>query len=215
MISCGSKSTSAPAASAIVETAKQPFFKISLAQWSLHKTFFGDALSEGFGGFVKALQTDPDSLLRGSEDPVNFPSMAKNQFGIDAVEYVNTFYFSKARNTSFWQEMKQRCDDEGVESVLIMCDALGDLGNTNDGERIKAVENHHPWVDNAKVLGCHAIRVNAAGQGTAEEVKQAAVDGLGRLVEYGAQNDISIIVEKPRRIFIKWRMARIRNGRSQ
>lgn len=193
--SCGNKSKATAPSTPNEASNGRPFFKISLAQWSLHKTFFGDALKNGFGAFVQTLQTDPDALLRGTEDPVNFPAISKNRFGIDAVEYVNTFYFSKARDLAFWKEMKKRCDDEGVRSVLIMCDALGDLGNLDEAARIQAVENHYPWVDNAKSLGCHAIRVNAAGQGTAEEVMTAAVDGLGRLTEYGAQNEINIIVE--------------------
>jgi sugar phosphate isomerase/epimerase len=177
------------------EKIKDMFFDISLAQWSLHKSFFGDSLSNGFGPFIQGLQNDPDSLLRGGLNPADFPLIAKREYGIDAVEYVNTFYFSKAKNMEFWKGMKEKCDSEGVKSVLIMCDALGDLGDTNDSKRAEAVTNHHPWVDIANYLGCHAIRVNAAGSGTAEEVKDAAVQGLGALTEYGSKNGISIIVE--------------------
>ena len=183
----------------VVETAKtmakQPFFKISLAQWSLHKSFFGDSLQGGFGAFAKALQTDPESLLRGKLNPMDFPQIARKQFEVDAIEFVNTFYFNKARNMEFLKDLKGRCDGEGVQPVLIMCDALGDLGELDDQKRKAAVENHHQWVDAAKFLGCHSIRVNAAGKGTAEEVMAAAVDGLGTLTEYGKANGINIIVE--------------------
>ncbi len=191
----GKYKTTTSSNSAALNFDKKPFFKISLAQWSLHKSFFGDILKNGFGPFVKALQTDPDSLLQGELDPMDFPTIAKRKFGIDAVEFVNTFYFTKARNMKYLKELKDRCDSEGVKAVLIMCDALGDLGNLNNEKRKEAVINHQPWVDAANYLGCHAIRVNAAGEGTAHEVKSAAVDGLGSLTEYGAQNDISIIVE--------------------
>jgi sugar phosphate isomerase/epimerase len=168
------------------------FFKISLAQWSLHKSFFGKV---NFSTFGKALQSDPDSVLQGKLDPIDFPTIARQQFNIDAVEFVNTFYFSKAKNKKYLKDLKGRCKSEGVQPVLIMCDALGDLGDLNDAMRKKAVENHYPWVDAAKYLGCHSIRVNAAGKGTAEEVKSAAVDGLGSLTEYGKKNGINIIVE--------------------
>lgn len=178
-----------------MEIEKQPFFKISLAQWSLHRSFFGDALKNGFGEFVKNLHADPESLLRGELDPMDFPSIARNQFGVDAIEYVNTFYFNKAKDTDFLREMKNRCDSEGVQSVLIMCDALGNLGDLDASKRKTAVENHYQWVEAAKYLGCHAIRVNAAGDGTAEEVKDAAVQGLGALSEFGGSNGINIIVE--------------------
>ena len=177
------------------ELIKEPFFKISLAQWSLHKSFFGDALKGGFNDFFQMLMTDPESALQGNLDPMDFPSIAKNQFGIDAIEFVNTFYFNKARDKAFLKDMKDRCDSEGVQPVLIMCDALGDLGDGDKAKRAAAVTNHHQWVDAAKYLGCHAIRVNAAGKGSAEEVMDAAVQGLGSLSEYGKANGIGIIVE--------------------
>ncbi|MCO6478792.1 MAG: TIM barrel protein [Phaeodactylibacter sp.] len=171
------------------------FFKISLAQWSLHKSFFGPGRDGGWEAFSKALQTDPDSVLQGPLDPIDFPSIARNKFGIDAVEYVNTFYFGKAKNMDYLKELKKRCDSEGVRSLLIMCDSLGNLGDTDEAQRRQAVEKHYPWVDAAKFLGCHSIRVNAAGSGTMQEVGQAATDGLGRLSEYAAKDGINVIVE--------------------
>jgi sugar phosphate isomerase/epimerase len=61
--------------------------------------------------------------------------------------------------------------------------------------RQKAVENHYKWVDAAKYLGCITIRVNAHGEGSKEDVQKAAVEGLGRLGEYGEKAGINIIVE--------------------
>jgi sugar phosphate isomerase/epimerase len=151
---------------------KPLFFKISLAEWSLHKMIFAKEL-----------------------DPLNFPLKAKNDFGIDAVEYVSIFYKDKAKNTAYLTELKKRCEDNGVTSVLIMVDAEGNLGDTDVKKRVQAVENHYKWVEAAKFLGCHTIRVNAYGEGTAEEVKQAAIDGLSKLTEFGIKNEINIVVE--------------------
>ncbi len=194
----GSKPTDESQNEAPVATAVSVdplFFKISLAQWSLHNGFFGDALDKGWPVFNEALVKDPQSILRGDLDPLNFPAIAKNEFGIDAVEYVNIFFYDKGKDQQYLNKLKQRCEDNGVSSLLIMCDRLGDLGETNDELRRTAVENHYPWVEAAKFLGCHSIRVNAAGSGTAAEVQQAAIDGLGRLSEYGAEAGINIIVE--------------------
>lgn len=176
------------------EASVDLFFSISLAQWSLHKSFFGDGL-KSWEHFGKLWAEHPDKVLQGKLDPVNFPTIAKRDFGIEAVEYVNVFYFSKKDDKQFWQDMRKQCDEQGVKSLLIMCDREGNLGDTDEAARITAVENHYGWVDAAKILGCHAIRVNAAGQGTAEEVKTAAIDGLGRLAAYGQENGISVIVE--------------------
>lgn len=148
------------------------FFKISLAQWSLHRSF-------------------NDNRLEAEE----FPAIAREQFNIDAVEYVNSLYAKYATNSKFWTELKQRAMDHGVRSLLIMVDDEGDLGNPNDKQRKKAVENHYKWVDNAKILGCHSIRINGFGDGNKEEVGNALVDGMGSLGEYAAKMDINVVIE--------------------
>ncbi|MEM0994108.1 MAG: TIM barrel protein, partial [Bacteroidota bacterium] len=101
----------------------------------------------------------------------------------------------KAEDMNYLKQMKTRAADNGVTSLLIMIDREGGLGDTDEKQRTKAVENHYKWVDAAKFLGCHSIRVNAYGEGTAEEVAQAAVDGLGRVSEYAKNADINVIVE--------------------
>jgi len=147
------------------------FFKISLAQWSLNRGF-----------------------RNGELDPLNFAKIAKEDFDIQAIEYVSQLFSDKA-DDAYIKELKKRAADQGVESVLIMVDREGNLGATDDTERKQAVENHYKWVEAAKELGCHSIRVNAAGQGTAEEVKSAAIDGLGSLTEFADDYAINVIVE--------------------
>ncbi len=148
------------------------FFKISLAEWSLNKPLFSGELKN-----------------------LDFPAKAKNDFGIDAVEYVNQFFKDKAEDTAYLTELKTRCSDLGVTNVLIMIDGEGSLGDQDANKRNQAIENHYKWVDAAKFLGCHSIRVNAAGNGTYEEVQKAAIDSLGTLSEYGEKAGIGIIVE--------------------
>lgn len=148
------------------------FFDISLAEWSLHKTLF-----------------------EGKLDNLDFPKTAAETFDIHAVEYVNQFFKDKARDNAYLSDLNQRAADYGVKNVMIMIDGEGPLGSTDDKERTQAVENHYKWVEAAKFLGCHAVRVNAAGKGTPDEVKAAAIDGLGRLSEFAAQHDINVIVE--------------------
>jgi sugar phosphate isomerase/epimerase len=153
---------------------KDPPFKISLAQWSLNKALFGRKL-----------------------DHLDFAKTAKREFGIDAVEYVNQFFMDKARNESYLADMKKRAADEGVTNVLIMCDNEGDLGDSNEQARSKAVENHYKWVEAARYLGCHSIRVNARSNArlSYDEQMKLAADGLRRLTEFGAKHEINVIVE--------------------
>jgi sugar phosphate isomerase/epimerase len=146
--------------------------KISLAQWSLNRAFFG-----------------------GDLDPEDFAAIAMNTYGIDAVEYVSAFYVDSVLDESFWKGLKARASDAGVRSLLIMVDDEGDLGAADDAVRRRAVENHHKWVDAARILDCHSIRVNAFGDPERETFRQAMVDGMGRLAEYAAAQDLNILIE--------------------
>ncbi len=170
-----------------------PDFQISLAQWSLHKTYFGGSITD-WQEFGRLLMEDPDALLQGDIDPVDFPEVAAG-YGINCIELVNTFYFSKATDMAYWEQFKKNCEEAEVTVGLIMCDALGNLGDADPEVRMATVENHKPWVDVAAFLGAKTIRVNAAGEGTAEEVAANAVDGLAKLGEYGATKGINVVVE--------------------
>lgn len=161
-------------------------FEISLAQWSLHR-----------------------SLYSGELDHLDFAKISKINFGIDAIEYVNSFFFEKAEDKSYLREMKNRADDYGVKSLLIMCDNEGSLGDPDNQKRQKAVENHYKWHEAAKYLGCHSIRVNAylteslhglevgdyTKTGSYENQVSLAADGLRRLTEFGANLGMNTIVE--------------------
>lgn len=163
------KNDSAPAAPAAPQA---PWFEISLAQWSLHKTLFEKKM-----------------------DNLDFPAVAKNTYGISIVEYVNQFFKDKAKDEKYLAELLKRCGDNGIKNHLIMIDGEGGLGELDDKKRKEAVENHYKWIDAAKYLGCATIRVNAFGTGTREEVSKAAIDGLGRVGEYGQKVGINVIVE--------------------
>ncbi len=194
-MSCGLFLSSCNSASEEETSTEQtPELNISLAQWSLHKSFFGDALNGNWQEFGRLLMENPDSLLQGSLNPVDFPAIAAS-YGVNTIELVNTFYFSKANDMEFWADFKKRCDDAGVSVGLIMCDALGNLGDADSVARQKAVENHHAWVDIAKFLGAETIRVNAAGEGTAEKVAANAAQGLKTLGQYAASKGINVVVE--------------------
>ena len=164
-------STVAPALLA-QNPAPKPALKISLAEWSFHKALFGNKMSN-----------------------LDFPVVARQQFGIGVVEYVNQFFKDKAQDQPYLRELLGRCHDQGVTNHLIMIDGEGDLGSSNESERTKAVENHFKWVDAAHYLGCRTIRVNAFGKGSAEQVQQAAAVSLSQLGEYAQKAGLNVIVE--------------------
>ncbi len=151
---------------------KDLFFDISLAEWSLHKALFAKKITN-----------------------LDFPGIARKEFDIGIVEYVNQFFKDKAEDKKYLDELLARCKDNDVKNHLIMIDGEGGLGELDANKRNKAVENHYKWVEAAKYLGCKTIRVNAQGTGTAQEVADASVQGLSKLGEFAAKSDINVIVE--------------------
>ena len=148
-------------------------FKISLAQWSVHK-----------------------ALQKKELDHLDFARKAAESFGIHAVEYVNAFFKDKAEDTAYLNQMNQRAKDFDVKQLLIMIDDEGGLAEPDEKLRSQAVSNHHKWVHAAKHLGCHSIRVNLHGHTTDKIVlHQAAVDGLGALATYASSHQLNVIVE--------------------
>ncbi|MBL9135919.1 MAG: sugar phosphate isomerase/epimerase [Verrucomicrobiales bacterium] len=149
-------------------------FRISLAEWSLHKALFAKQL-----------------------DHMDFPRVAKLDYGIQGIELVNQFFKDKAEDKSYLAAFKQRAVDLNVIVLLIMIDGEGALGDPDEKKRLKAVENHYRWAEAAKSLGCHSIRVNAEtnSQGSFEEQQDRAADGLRRLSEFAGDRGLNVIVE--------------------
>ena len=161
------------------EENAEPFFKLSLAQWSLNKPIFA-----------------------GELDPIDFAEKA-NEMGFEGIEYVSSFYgqrISEANNPEEAMQkvldtLKAKSEEFDVENVLIMVDGEGELASPNQAEREKAVENHKKWVDAANFLGAHSIRVNLFGSEEPEEWKASAAKGLKALSEYAAGKNVNVLVE--------------------
>lgn len=150
---------------------KKLLFEISLAQWTINK-----------------------DIRSGKIDNLDFAKVASDH-GIFALEYVNQFFMDKAKDEAYLAEMKKRASDLGVKSLMIMCDREGNIGDPDAAKRKQTVENHRKWIDAAKFLGCHSIRVNAGSSGTWDEQVKLAADGLAQLTEFGAAQEMNVIVE--------------------
>ena len=151
--------------------AADPLYKISLAEWSINKPLFG-----------------------GQMQHLDFAKIAKGA-GIDAIEYVNQFFKDKAKDAAYLREMNTRASGEGVTQVLIMCDGEGNLGDPDPAKRQTAVENHYKWVEAAKTLGCHTIRVNGYSSGTPDEQMKLVADGMRKLAEFADKHAINVVIE--------------------
>jgi sugar phosphate isomerase/epimerase len=153
-------------------SGQTPNFKISLAEWSFHNALWKNVMTN-----------------------LDFPRIAKTKYNLDAVEYVSTFFKGKGEDTQYLTSLKDSCTKYGVKSLLIMVDGEGNLADTSASVRQKAIENHYKWVKAAQFLGCHSIRVNAAGKGTMGQMQAAAIDALTKLSDYAAKYNVNVIVE--------------------
>jgi sugar phosphate isomerase/epimerase len=148
-----------------------PLFELSLAQWSNHRA------------------------LQGGLSNLDWISTARAKYEVSALEFVNSFFKDHACDWDYLGEMKLRALDGGVKLLLIMVDGEGSLAAADEAERRRAIENHRRWVVAASYLGCHSIRVNAAGSGDELEMQERAAASLVELASYGDQYDVNVIVE--------------------
>ncbi len=163
----------------ISKKEQTPFFKLSLAQWSLHK-----------------------AIKSGDLSPLDFAQKAK-ELGFEGVEYVSQLYTEELKKDAdpkiamqqLLDVLKSKSETYNIQNLIIMVDHEGDLAVTDEEERNNTVEKHKKWVDAAQFLGCHSIRVNLFGTNDPEKWVGVAVDGLTKLSKYAATKNINVIVE--------------------
>src|SRR5690242_19539487 len=84
-LSLGSWRLAAAAGSGQPAAGKIGDFKISLAKWSLHKALFAKQISN-----------------------LDFPKIAREDYGIDGVEFVNQFFKDKSQDSAYLKDLKTR-----------------------------------------------------------------------------------------------------------
>lgn len=155
-------------------------FGISLAFWSLHRTV---------------------GRKEGQTPAVDVPRIAKNEYGIDAIELVNHMLASDEK--PYLDEFAKTAAAENVKILLIMVDGQGDVGSRSENIRKRCVDNHKKWIDIAADFGCHSIRMNWGGAPkdfltNAEELQgfmDRSVPGFQALCEYGDTKEINVLLE--------------------
>jgi L-ribulose-5-phosphate 3-epimerase len=145
---------------------------ISLAQWAL--------VSEVQSGKWKTL---------------DFPKIARNDFGLNGIEFVNTLF--EVPTEGYLQKLKKNAADSGVTMVLIMVDDEGDGCTATKEERRQFEINHRKWIDAAAFLGCHAIRTNCRGPQNVnkDEALKYATETYQMMMEYAVPAKISVLIE--------------------
>ena len=126
---------------------------------------------------------------------MDFPILARNEFDIGAVEYVNQFYFAQIDNEQYFKEMAQKASDHGVVSHLMMLDGTGPIGSADPEVNASARESVKRWMGQAQILGCSMVRVNAEGEGEWQERAKRTAESLDQLAEVGESMGLAVVVE--------------------
>ena len=136
-----------------------------------------------------------DEIRAGKWKTLDFPKIAREDFDINGIEFVNTLF--EVPHFSYLKKLKQNANDFGVTMVLIMVDDEGETCTQSKEERKQTVINHQKWIDIAHFLGCHAIRTNCRGPENApkEEALKWASDTYNMMLEYAIQANISVLIE--------------------
>ncbi|MEX2247405.1 MAG: sugar phosphate isomerase/epimerase family protein [Dehalococcoidia bacterium] len=144
-------------------------FEISLAAWSVHRTFFAREI-----------------------DQLGMVDLCR-ELGLGGLELVNTFFPSP--QYAYLKQLLQRAEERDVRILLIMCDGEGSMSGPERDRRMLAAKNHYKWVDIAAVLGCHSIRCNTGAQIGDDGALERCAESFRVLVEYADAAGINVLVE--------------------
>jgi len=157
----------------------KPQFKLSLAEWSVHRAIIGKTL-----------------------DAVDFAQKAKGM-GFEGLEYVSqlyTNYLKKGNNPKLAMQnlldtLKMKSEKYDIKNLGIMVDNEGELASPNETKRLESVENHKKWIDAGAFLGCYYVRVNLFGSEDSVVWVAQSAKSLKQLAAYAKTKGIDVIVE--------------------
>jgi len=169
---------------AAIESRTVPFFKLSLAQWSIHRM-----------------------IQKENLDPYQFATLAR-KWGFEGLEYVSQLFIPGKAGMGdegftteldkMVRQLKEEANANQLESLVMMTDleeGAGDLAWADDAKRMRAVEAHYPWIEASKEIGCHSVRINLFGEKDRTLWKSAAIKAMTALGEYAGNYNINVIVE--------------------
>ena len=136
-----------------------------------------------------------EEIMAGKWKTLDFPRIAREDFGLQGIEFVNTLF--EVPTEGYLKQLKQNAAANGVTMVLIMVDDEGD-GCAPTREARKEFEVfHRKWVDIAHYLGCDAIRTNCRGPQDAsrEDALHWAAESYAMLLDYARPANIKIVIE--------------------
>jgi len=142
-------------------------------------------------------------FYKGNFNLSNFSKIVRETYNLDGAEFWSIPFMGKEKNSNFLNELRQKSNDYGVKNTIILVDLLdmqtmkqgNSLASIDKKERNQAIEDHKPWIDAAKSIGCDSIRINLWSDASMEEVMKVSIESISKLLEYASDKNISIVIE--------------------
>ena len=142
-------------------------------------------------------------FYKGNFNLSNFSKIVRETYNLDGAEFWSIPFMGKEKNSIFLNELRQKSNDYGVKNTIILVDLLdmqtmkqgNSLASIDKKERNQAIEDHKPWIDAAKSIGCDSIRINLWSDASMEEVMKVSIESISKLLEYASDKNISIVIE--------------------
>ena len=143
-------------------------------------------------------------IMQGKFDLLGFPDLVKNTYGINGAEYWSIPFMGRENDRDFLNDLKRRSDDNGVDNLIILVDDIDiktmqsgpSLASSNKNDRDTAIDYHKKWVDVAKNIGCHSIRINLRSEEENDQkILENSSESISKLIEFSKQDIISIVIE--------------------
>ncbi len=124
---------------------------------------------------------------------LDFPALAREEFGVDTIELVSTFF--ESQSAPYLNELRRAIAAQRLRVVNIAVDT-GTLASADEAARRTDLEAIKQWFHVARAIGAGAIRVNT---GAADPDDQAAreriIAGYRELAEHGAEAGVKLLIE--------------------
>ncbi len=134
------------------------------------------------------------SLAEHTLDHLDFAKVAKERFGIEAIEYGSQYFPRPTPDERYLQTLNERAGEYGVRQLLIAVDKSVRVGDADKKKQEQAKQTLRHWIEVAAVLGCHSVQVNPTSSGPPAEQSQRTIDALVDLCQFSATKRINVLV---------------------
>lgn len=170
----------------------------------LHQNILANNLSKKKLDIALQIYSFAPLLLKGNFNLLDFPKIVRETYDMNGAEHWSIAFLGKENDKKYLSELKSRSNDNQIDNLIILVDNI-DISTMKSGpslassiktERSSAIDFHKKWVEVAKKIGCHSIRVNLrSNEDNNQKILENSSKSLLKLIEFSKRDKINIVVE--------------------